>query len=150
MSVHNPEGAMGVVLNRPLHKTMGEINGSFAYGPLSSVPVFVGGPVQPEQIIMVGWQPQEDGFRLHFGIEPDKALELAVEGQTVLRAFAGYAGWEGGQLENEMKVRTWVVSQVMPNMLDMPASEELWRRILGSLGPEWRLLADEPEEIDRN
>lgn len=150
MSVHNPEGAMGVVLNRPLNKTMGDINGSFAYGPLSGVPVFVGGPVQPEQIIMVGWQSQEDGFRLHFGIEPEKALELAVDGRTVLRAFAGYAGWEGGQLEGEMKHHTWVVSPVVPDMLDMPPSTELWRRVLGSLGPEWRLLANEPEEIDWN
>ena len=97
MSVHNNEGAMGVVLNRPMGKNLGDLNGSFAYGPLSSIPVYVGGPVQPEQIIMVAWQAHEDGFRLHFGIEPDKAAELAVDGSTVfaslyrLRRLGGWA-----------------------------------------------------------
>ena len=39
MSAHNAEGAMGVVLNRPLHKRLGELSGEFALGPLASVPL---------------------------------------------------------------------------------------------------------------
>ena len=44
MSVHNDEGAMGVVLNRPMGKRLGELSGDFALGPLSGVPLFNGGP----------------------------------------------------------------------------------------------------------
>ncbi|MFA5266085.1 MAG: YqgE/AlgH family protein, partial [Opitutaceae bacterium] len=118
MSVHNKEGAMGVVLNRPLGKSLGDLNGSFAYSPLNGLPVYAGGPVQTEQIVIVAWQTHSDGFRLHFGVEPDKAAEFATDGTTILRAYVGYAGWEAGQLENEMKQHTWVVTSVSPEMLD--------------------------------
>src|SRR6266496_1470471 len=76
MSAHNAEGAMGVVLNRPLGKRLGEVSGDFALGPLASVPLFAGGPVQTEQLVLAAWQIRDDGFRLHFGVEPDKALQL--------------------------------------------------------------------------
>ena len=103
MSVHNAEGAMGVVLNRPLGKRLGQLNGEFALGALAGVPLFSGGPVQTEQLLLVAWQNQADGFRLHFGIEPDRAGQLATEEGTELRAFLGYSGWSGGQLEKELK-----------------------------------------------
>src|SRR3954469_11144112 len=66
MSVHNPEGAMGVVLNRPTSRRLGEINDEFSVGPLASVPVFEGGPVETEQVILAAWQAHEDGFKLYF------------------------------------------------------------------------------------
>ena len=78
MSAHNDQGAMGVVLNRPLDKDLGALNGAFALGPLAGVPVFQGGPVQTEQLILVAWQPQPDGIRFFFGIEPDKATQRAA------------------------------------------------------------------------
>ena len=76
MSVHNAEGAMGVVLNRPTGKRLGECSGDFALGPLASVPMFSGGPVQTEQVVLAAWESRPDGFRLHFGVEPDKAIQL--------------------------------------------------------------------------
>src|SRR5881397_945982 len=82
MSVHNAEGAMGVVLNRPLGKRLGELSGDFALGRLSGVPLFAGGPVQTEQLVLAAWQTRDDGFRLHFGIEPDKAVQLLDEEGT--------------------------------------------------------------------
>ncbi len=150
MSVHNKDGAMGVVLNRPLGKSLGELNGSFTYGPLSAIPVYIGGPVQTEQIILVAWQSHADGFRLHFGIEPDKATEFAADGVTILRAYVGYSGWEAGQLENEMKQHTWVVAPVSPEMLEMPPTTELWRGLLSEISAEWRLLAWEPDDPSQN
>lgn len=150
MSVHGEDGAMGVVLNRPLGKTLGDVNGSFAYGPLSSVPVFAGGPVQLEQLIMVGWQKRDDGFRLHFGVEPDQALELVAQQNTQLRAFVGFSGWSAGQLENEMKLKTWVVAPMPPELMDITPDAGLWRNVLGSLSPEWKLLANEPENLALN
>ena len=38
-------GSMGIVLNHPLHKRVGDISSEFAVGPLSDVPVYQGGPV---------------------------------------------------------------------------------------------------------
>ncbi|HYD85384.1 MAG TPA: YqgE/AlgH family protein [Opitutus sp.] len=150
MSAHSPEGAMGVVLNRPTGKHLGELNGDFALGTLASVPIFSGGPVQTEQLLLVAWQPHEEGFRLHFGVEPDRATQLATEEGTQLRAFLGYSGWSGGQLENELKASTWIVTDVPAELLDHAPGKDLWRRVLGALGEEWRLLAEEPEDTSLN
>ena len=150
MSVHNSDGAMGVVLNRPLGKRLGELNGEFALGSLSGVPLFSGGPVQTEQLLLVAWQNQPDGFRLHFGIEPDRASQLINEEGTELRAFLGYSGWSGGQLEKELKHETWIVTDVPSDLLTYKQDERLWRMVLGAMGEEWRLLADEPEDTSLN
>lgn len=150
MSVHTDEGAMGVVLNRPLNKRLGEINGSYAYGPLADVPVFSGGPVQLDQLILVAWQRHSEGFRLHFGVEFDHAKELISDESTSIRAYVGYSGWEGGQLEGELRNNAWVVSPMMPDLLDQSPTEDLWRLVLGGISPEWKLLAGEPDDPSFN
>jgi putative transcriptional regulator len=150
MSAHNAEGAMGVVLNRPLGKSLGQLSGDFALGPLAGVPLFKGGPVQTEQLVLAAWQVQPDGFRLHFGIEPDKALQLLSEDGTHVRGFLGYSGWSAGQLENEMKHRTWIVADVPEDLLAQEQDDTLWRRVLGREGDEWRLLAGEPDDPTAN
>lgn len=150
MSAHNAEGAMGVVLNRPLGRKLGEVSGEFALGPLASVPLFSGGPVQTEQLVLAAWQTRSDGFRLHFGIEPDKALQLIAEDDTHVRGFLGYSGWSAGQLENEMRLRTWVVADVPEDLLTHAQDESLWREVLGREGAEWRLLAGEPDDPELN
>ena len=150
MSAHSAEGAMGVVLNRPMGKRLGELNGEFALGPLAGVALFQGGPVQTEQLVLAAWQARPDGFRLHFGIEPDKAAQLLTDEGTHVRAFLGYSGWSAGQLENEMKHQTWVVADVPEDLLTQAADDTLWRTVLGRAGAEWRLLADEPEHPEQN
>ena len=150
MSAHNAEGAMGVVLNRPLGKRLGELSGDFALGPLASVPLYKGGPVQAEQLVLAAWQTRDDGFRLHFGIEPDKAQQLMSEDDTHVRGFLGYSGWSAGQLEGEMQRKTWVVVDVPEDLLTHPQDDSLWRTVLGREGAEWRLLANEPEDPATN
>lgn len=150
MSAHGPEGAMGVVLNRPVGKRLGELSGEFALGPLASVPLFTGGPVKTDQLVLAAWQTREDGFRLHFGIEPDRASQLLAEEGTHVRGFLGYSGWGAGQLEKEMKARTWIVAEVPEDLLTHSQDDSLWRTVLGREGAEWRLLADEPDDPAAN
>lgn len=150
MSAHGAEGAMGVVLNRPFGKRLGELSGDFALGPLAGVPVFIGGPCDREKLALAAWQTRMHGFRLHFGIEPDKALQLMAEEDTHVRGFMGYSGWSAGQLENEMKQKTWVVADVPEDLLVHPQDDSLWRTVLGREGAEWRLLAGEPDHPEMN
>ena len=150
MSAHNAEGAMGVVLNRPLDKNLGILNGAFALGPLASVPVFQGGPVQTEQLILVAWQMRPDGFRLFFGIEPDKATQLAGEEDTHLRAFLGYAGWTAGQLDNEMARQDWLTHPASVDLIFDTDPAALWKSILRQKDYKSRLLADSPEDLSWN
>lgn len=157
MSSHDGEGAMGVVLNRPIGKRLGELGGDFALGPLAHVPVFDGGPVEKRQLILCAWKPRtteedEEGesFQLFFGIDPAHATQLAGEEGVQLRAYLGYAGWSGGQLEGELERDTWVVAGLEPSVIRMKPDESLWRGVLGSLDPQWRLLAGEPDDPQVN
>ena len=150
MSAHSEEGAMGVVLNRPMGKRLGQLSGDFALGPLAGVPLFIGGPVETKQLVLAAWQIRDDGFRMHFGIEPEKAVQLLEDKETHVRAFLGYSGWSAGQLENELKQRTWVVADVPEDLLTHTQDESLWRTVLAREGDEWRLLAGEPENPELN
>lgn len=148
MSVHNEDGAMGVVVNRPLQRRLGDLAVDFATGPLASVPLYAGGPVEPEQLVIAGWRwlVEEQAFQLHFGLEPDKAEELLALPGVTLRGFLGYSGWSKGQLENEMKHKTWFTTPADSSLLARCDGPELWRAILGSLDPELKLMAGEPDD----
>ncbi|HVW20204.1 MAG TPA: YqgE/AlgH family protein [Opitutaceae bacterium] len=150
MTSHAADGAMGVVLNRPLHRQLGQLGGDFALGPLAGVPIFNGGPVQQEQLIIAAWRVHPSGFQLHLGIEPEKAVQLLAEDGMHVRAFFGYSGWSGGQLETELRGNTWIVAQPPPDLFAQPGDKGLWRSVLLRAGPEWQLLADEPEEPGEN
>ena len=150
MSTHGPEGAMGVVLNRPLGKQLGELKTDFALGPLASTPIYLGGPVQTEQLILAAWQAREDAFQLHFGIDPEKAVQLLEDEATQMRAYLGYSGWGAGQLETELKSGTWIVASPPADLFERPVKEALWRSLLSDEGGEWLLMADEPEEPGKN
>jgi putative transcriptional regulator len=152
ISAHGGEGALGVILNRPMDKTLGELDIDFSLSPLADVPVFTGGPVNAQQVILTAWKTDIEGgiFRLFFGLDPEKAAAMAEDGGFSLRAFVGYAGWTQGQLEGELEQDAWVVSAVDGELLDELGGQPLWQTILSHARPELRLLAEEPEDPSIN
>jgi putative transcriptional regulator len=152
LSGHDEAGAMGVVLNRPLGKQLGELNAEFAAGPLAGVPLYAGGPVDREHLLLVTWQwiPAEHAFQLTFGVEIEKALELIGRPGLTMRAFLGYSGWSKGQLENEMQHDTWLVTPVEGDWLIKHDGVPLWRHLIGHAEPDLKVLADAPEDPTLN
>lgn len=154
LSAHDDEGALGVVLNRPTGQTLGDLSDDFAATSLGDVIVYQGGPVQTDRMIICGisLHPDGEGLRLHFGLEPEnaEALRNAHGEELEMRAFLGHSGWGAGQLENELKHHTWAVSAIPGDLLLRPADESLWRGVISNVGPEWQLLANEPDEPERN
>lgn len=152
MSAHDADGALGLVINRPLGRTLGELGVELALGPLAKVPLYRGGPVEPEKLILAAWRcpPGQDEFEVHFGLEPEKAERFALDPHATLRGFLGYAGWSKGQLENELGHSTWFIANPAGFNLASEDGPALWRLVLGSLDPELKLLADEPEDPSRN
>ena len=148
MSAHDAAGAMGVVLNRPLPRQLGELNVEFARTALAGVPVYQGGPVETEKLILVSWQRHEQQmeFQLNFGLEVGQAIALVGTPGLTLRAFLGYSGWGQGQLESEMRQNTWIPAPLADYNLGAEEGTGLWRMILGSLDPELKLLAEEPDD----
>src|ERR1700758_343982 len=109
---HNEEGAAGLVLNRP---SPVEVAG--AVPQLEPVvddgePVWVGGPVQPEAVLVLGeFLDPDDAAVPLFGALGFPSLsdpEEIVPATTRRRVFAGYAGWGDGQLGGEVEGGAWV------------------------------------------
>jgi len=150
MTADGKEGSMGMVLNRPLGRSLGTLGGDFALGPLADTPLYSGGPVQTKQLILAAWQSQPNGFQLHLGIEPEKAASLLPEKDTHVRAYFGYAGWSAGQLKRELSQNTWIIADAPRDLFAQPGDLTLWRKTLGREGAQWRLLADEPDSPDLN
>jgi putative transcriptional regulator len=148
LSGHDADGAMGVVLNRPLGRPLGELNTEFALSPLAAVPLYQGGPVDPAHLILVTWQwvPAEHAFQLSFGLEVAKAATLVGRPGLTMRAFLGYSGWSKGQLENELRQNTWITTPVEGDWLLKHDGVPLWRNLLAHLEPELKVLADAPDD----
>lgn len=154
VSAHSDsDGALGVVINRPTGQTLGDLRDEFRIGPLADVPVYFGGPVNEDQMILAAWRwvPEDGIFRLYFGISPEKAESMLFSEPGIqLRGFAGYSGWSGGQLEGELAENAWIVSPIDGALIDDREGVALWREIVGSHGPELAFLADVPEDPSLN
>jgi len=154
LSTHDKEGAMGIVLNRPMGQTLGAVDGAFAQSELAKIPLFSGGPVQPDRLVIcgIGLLNDGEGLRLHFGLEPHAAESLMREqgDEIEVRAFVGYSGWTAGQLENELKHDTWAVSQIPSDLFEFGQDESLWKGVISRVSPEWKLLAGEPDHPELN
>jgi putative transcriptional regulator len=153
LSAHSKEdGALGVILNRPMKKCLGEIEEKFAFGPLAHIPIYEGGPVATDQILLVAWtwSESESVFKLFFGIDPNRAAELMEYTGATVRAYQGYSGWSGGQLEGEMEIESWIPSQVKSRFVDEFDGDSLWKKFLLELGPKYQLDANAPEDPSVN
>jgi putative transcriptional regulator len=148
---HGPDGAMGVVLNRPSDLTVGE-----AAEPLSPIAgadalVFVGGPVQPNAIVVLAdfADPGRAGVSVFdaVGFLPGEIESAEELGELhAVRVFAGYAGWSPGQLEAELAEDAWIVEPARATDVFTDDPEGLWSAILRRRGGRDALLALLPSD----
>ena len=148
---HDADGAMGIVINRPLDLRLGDILTHMditAIPEAAELPVFQGGPVQTER-----------GFVLH---EPlgdwDATLQVSEDigvtaSQDVLASIAagggprrslialGYAGWGAGQLEREMADNAWLSGPATAEVLFDTPVEKRWAAAAALLGVDVNLLS---------
>ena len=155
MLEHSPEGALGLVLNRPTPLVSREaLPGRLAQVMPDAERVFEGGPVQPEAVIVLAdFEDVTEAATIAFGsvgiVDPE--VETTGLGPVrASRAFGGYAGWAGGQLEAEMAEEAWVDCDAAPEDVFTDDHEGLWRRVLERKGGSWRIIARMPEDPSRN
>ena len=67
-----------------------------------------------------------------------------------IRAFGGYAGWAGGQLEREMDEEAWVDCDAVADDVFTDDHNSLWSRVLERKGGSWRIIARMPEDPTHN
>jgi putative transcriptional regulator len=134
---HSPDGALGVVLNRPTETAVDDPLPQWSAQVAEPAVVFVGGPVQPEAAIGLARCPdpvEASGWQPLFG--PLGTLDLASGPADVgvvidgLRIFAGYAGWGPGQLETEIEAGAWFVVDAAPGDALSGEPKALWHAVL--------------------
>lgn len=152
---HNQDGAAGLIVNLPSELSFAHLLDDMRLPPLKPLrrpqqPVLVGGPVHPEL-----------GFVLHRGHGPWTSTmassdDIAItHSRDVLDAISqghgpqdylislGYAGWEAGQLEQELADNVWLTVPASDDVLFELPYEERWEAAIKHLGLDWRLLSHE-------
>lgn len=152
MIVHSTEdGSLGLILNRPLHQKLGDYDPELLDTELAAIPLFDGGPVSSDRLILVACKQVDEGtLKFHFGIDESRAREIiANDPEYELRGFFGYAGWSEGQLEGELQMDAWVLTKLSVKLskLNNPSA---WQTLLASQSLEMKLLAEEPDDLSLN
>ena len=153
LSHHSAEdGALGFILNRPLGQTAGELEVNEALEHIAHVPIYEGGPVHRNQVIVatLEWDEKADACKFEPMEKPEGEFTLPGGQDDKLRVFLGYAGWSKNQLEKEIALNSWLVIKPHPELLRADADDNTWRRIMNGLGPMYRVLADAPSDPSQN
>ena len=150
---HNDQGALGVVINRPiemnLHSLLEQVSIQPEQEDFKSVPVHFGGPVQVDRGFVLHtplgeWQSTL-AVTPEIGLTTSKDILEAVargEGPRQLLVTLGYAGWAPGQLEHELAQNAWLTVQAERGIIfDMPAEERL-SAAMKILGVDYATLSE--------
>ena len=117
------EGALGVILNRPCGINLGDLTDSPE--SLKEIPVFEGGPVEQQNVLLAGIQLIEHGTSFEtFEQQHANSADNIFPGHRDLRAFTGYAGWSEGQLEEEIRENSWVIIPPTTSLLSAITTPE--------------------------
>jgi putative transcriptional regulator len=149
IGVHNSDGAMGVVLNRPSTVTVGEAVPQLEPAVREEEQVYLGGPVQPGSVVLLAefLDPAHAGLfvlgRIGFPAA-DADLEQLGEATARRRVFAGFAGWGEGQLDAELEHGDWIAHSALAEDVFTDDPEELWSRVLTRKGGRYALIARMP------
>jgi putative transcriptional regulator len=153
---HTPDGAVGVVLNRPIDDhAPGELS---AWTTLMSHPgtLFVGGPVDESALIALArlhepvdgaWSQVTDGLgSIDLMLDPDEVAARVLD----LRVFRGYSGWGPEQLDEELAEGAWMVLPAELSDVFSPSPAALWRAVLRRQGGRLAWVANAPDDLSSN
>ncbi|MXR35419.1 YqgE/AlgH family protein [Craterilacuibacter sinensis] len=149
---HGEHGAMGMIINKPSGISMGklfsQIELTLDSGALADAPVLFGGPVQPERGFVLHEPLGDWQSSLHISetlalTTSRDVLQAVSEGTGPLRLTMslGYAGWEAGQLEQEIAQNAWLtVAADSKIIFDLPP-EARYAAAIALLGFDPALLS---------
>ncbi|MCA1962628.1 MAG: YqgE/AlgH family protein [Prosthecobacter sp.] len=152
MAAHSADdGAFGYVLNRPLGQRVADLLPDQDLGALGQAPVFLGGPVAMDKLAFASlhWNRKRGTLRCRTHLSVHDAMHEMSMGREV-RGFVGYSGWGKGQLEEEIKTRSWIISPPSRLVLNAKTDESLWSKVLEEMGPVYRLMAKTPDKVELN
>lgn len=150
---HNDQGALGVVVNRPIDMNLHALLEQIGIAPENehskSVPVHFGGPVQMDRGFVLhiprgDWQSTL-AVGAQVGLTTSKDILEAVArgaGPRQILVTLGYAGWAPGQLEYELAQNAWLTVPASPQIIFDVAADERLPAAMALLGVDFASLSD--------
>ncbi|GIK87388.1 MAG: UPF0301 protein [Betaproteobacteria bacterium] len=150
---HNPDGALGLVVNRPIDMTLSalfeQIDVPLADQRLRGAPVMFGGPVQVDRGFVLhrplgNWQSTL-AISDELGLTTSKDILEAVgrgEGPEAMIVSLGYAGWAAGQLEQELAANAWLTVEADADVLFGIEPKDRLPAAMRLLGIDFAQLSD--------
>lgn len=150
---HNENGALGIIVNRPIDMNLAglfeKIDIKLEHDKLADLPVYFGGPVQLDRGFVLHrplgeWQSTL-AVNAEVGLTSSRDI-LASVGKDNLPAeiliTLGYAGWDAGQLEDELAQNSWLTVAANPDILFELPPEERLPAAMQKLGISFTQLSD--------
>lgn len=160
MCQHSPEGAYGLVVNRPTEILVKHLLPEHPELGRSEFPVFLGGPVDHQTLQFVHRVPDrisgglpltED---LYLGGELDGLGEVLLDDPEAafgaVRVLLGYSGWAAGQLDAELAVGSWIPAPITADVVFGDDHAATWRKVVRSIGPGGAALESLPPDVEWN
>ena len=150
---HNEEGSMGLVLNKNFNHLMTLNELVPALAALPPIPLYKGGPIGKETLFYLHTLSDlKDALPLGNGLylngDFDQMQQYILSGapiQGVVRFFMGYAGWQKGQLMQEIEANTWIVNNESEVDLLNMYLRDLWRETLSDMGGKYAIWSRYPK-----
>jgi putative transcriptional regulator len=157
---YNEDGAMGVVINRPTDVRLSAVLPELKELEKRTDFVYIGGPVDRSQLLLlVRTQQNLEGSIPVFG-DVYASVQRSVlrkmmdtpDTKAQFRAYAGYAGWGPGQLDNEVSRGDWHILPADVETIFEKAPDAIWPELIRRGTVEWahhRPPPDRREQEDR-
>ncbi|MFT4561049.1 MAG: putative transcriptional regulator [Gammaproteobacteria bacterium] len=145
LCAHNDEGAMGIVINRPLEIELAEVflqmNIESELSDSDQQPVYLGGPVHRDRgfIIHRPATPWESSIQVTNELALSTSRDIleaigAGTGPQESLVALGYAGWGAGQLEQEMSQNAWLSGPASLEIIFNTPAEQRWQLAAEQMG----------------
>lgn len=153
---YSKKGTIGFILNKQVELTVQDYINDF---PDFEAPVYIGGPVATDSLYFIhtrgdlipgsipvlgniSWGGDFD--------EVKRVVEIGLIKPTEIRFFLGYSGWDGGQLENELKENSWLVNDVNSETVMRNLNMASWADFVRQAGDQYRIWTNFPENPAMN
>ncbi|MFN8358027.1 MAG: YqgE/AlgH family protein [Spirosomataceae bacterium] len=149
---HDANGTFGLVLNQTTKMHLADVIEDDVY---PDIPLFLGGPVAQNTLHFIHRRPDliEHSTlvtdKLYWGGDFEQIKRMLNVGSLPpndIRFFVGYSGWSPGQLDDELKQNSWIVTRTSSEMIFDSPVDQLWRSVLRAMGGEYKVMSHYPTD----
>ena len=150
------EGTFGIIINKRMNVDVSHVVDTFSG---FDGPVYLGGPVADNQLFFIHTLgdlipdscPIIDG--LYWGGDHKTLTTLintGIANESNVRFYLGYAGWEDGQLIDELVRNSWLISDITVDELFNTPTEMMWPNFVEKLGDPYEMWSRFPLNFEDN